>query len=93
MGLFDIFKRTKGGAAHNDPQPPRRHHHAFAYKALPGLAFADAHVALGFGHDTPKGSLVKFWKHVGTKFPENERVSDSGLFANVTGFGPYTLFY
>jgi len=89
MGLFDIFKRTQKDTPQKERQPPRLHHYQFAYRALPGLAFADPHVVLGFGHDIPKGSLVKFWNSVGAKFPENERVSDSGLFANATGFGPH----
>jgi CheY-like chemotaxis protein len=86
MRLFGNFKRTKKDAP--QPLPPRPHHYQFAYRALPGLAFADAYVPLGFGHDTPKGSLSEFWKYVGAKYPENERLSDSGLSALDTHFGP-----
>lgn len=33
-------------------EKPRRHHYNFAYKALPGLAFADPHVPLAFASVT-----------------------------------------
>jgi hypothetical protein len=86
---LEIFKgQIEGETPQKLEEKPRMHHYNFAYKALPGLAFADAHVPLGFGHDTPKDSLVDFWKYVGTKLPENERVSDFGLFASDTHFGP-----
>jgi hypothetical protein len=39
MGLFAIFKKPDD--ARPDPNSPREHHYTFAYKALPGLAFAD----------------------------------------------------
>jgi TPR repeat protein len=87
MGLFDIFKKAKKDSLQGNQQSPRLHHYQFAYRALPGLAFADAFVPLGFGHDTPKGSLVKFWKHVGSQFAENERVSDASLLAHDAPFG------
>ncbi len=83
MGLFDIFKGAKGNAADKNPQPMREHHYAFAYKALPGLAFADPEVPLVFDSQHPTGRLAKFWAYVGTKFPENERISDSGLLGTV----------
>jgi DNA-binding response OmpR family regulator len=88
MGLLDIFRGTKGNSSHNDPQRPRLHHYEFAYRALPGLAFADPYGPLGMAHDTPKGSLVKFWNHVETQIPKRERVSDSGLIAVHAPFGP-----
>jgi hypothetical protein len=78
MGLFNIFKK---GNASSNPESPRMHHYNFAYKALPGLAFTDPHVPLGFATDAPKDSLAKFWKYVGAKLPENERVDGSGLWA------------
>jgi CheY-like chemotaxis protein len=88
MRLIDIFKGTKNNSSQVESKPPRLHHYQFAYRALPGLAFADPYVPLGFGHDTPKGSLVKFWKQVGTHFPENERFGNSGLIASDSPFGP-----
>jgi hypothetical protein len=54
MGLFDIFK--KHSAAQSNPKTPRKHHYTFAYKALPGLAFADPHVPLSFS------SVTYSWK-------------------------------
>ena len=69
------------------PKLPRMHHYNFAYKALPGLAFADPHVPLGFGNDIPKGSLAKFWNRVGSKLPVNERVSEAGLQGTGGPFG------
>ena len=54
MGLFDIFK--KQAAAPSDPKSPRKHHYNFAYKALPGLAFADPDVPLSFA------SVTYSWK-------------------------------
>lgn len=77
----DVSEKPKQGKSDTRIQPelPRMHHYNFAYKALPGLAFADPHVPLGFGDDTPKGSLAKFWNYVGSKLPEGERVSSVGL--------------
>lgn len=86
---LEIFKgQIEEEKSENPEEKPRMHHYNFAYKALPGLAFADPHVPLGFGDDTPKESLAKFWNYVGSKLPENERVSDAGLFAHDTPFGP-----
>ena len=76
----EILQIDKVDAA-NLPESPRMHHYNFAYKALPGLVFADPLVALGFGHDTPKGSLIEFWEYVGTKVPEHERINAAGLSA------------
>lgn len=84
----ELLEGAKSDLPQHDPQSPRMHHYQFAYRALPGMAFSDPRVPLGFGQDIPKGSLIKFWKHVGTRFPENERISDSGLFASDTPFGP-----
>ena len=90
--IYSALENFKGRIEEEKSQKPeekpRMHHYNFAYKALPGLAFADVDVPLGFGHDTPKGSLSEFWKHVGAKCPENERLSDSGLSAIDTHFGP-----
>lgn len=54
MGLFDIFKKQT--ATQSDPKTPRNHPYTFAYKALPGLAFADPHVPLSFS------SVTYSWK-------------------------------
>jgi hypothetical protein len=52
MGFFDRFKKSSAAAPNQKPQQPRRHHYNFAYKALPGLAFADPHVPLAFASST-----------------------------------------
>jgi hypothetical protein len=52
MGLLDIFRKPAGAGPGGKPQQPRRHHYNFAYKALPGLAFADPHVPLAFTSST-----------------------------------------
>jgi hypothetical protein len=83
---LEVFKKEKGNFT-DLPESPRMHHYNFAYKALPGLAFADPHVPLGFGDDTPKGTLAKFWNRVGSKLPVNERVSDAGLRGTGGPFG------
>jgi hypothetical protein len=77
---LETLKRDNGKVA-DLPESPRMHHYNFAYKALPGLVFADPLVALGFGHDTPEGSLIEFWKYVGTKVPEDKRIIATGLSA------------
>src|SRR6185369_13559683 len=79
--LLDFFKGTKNGLSQNEPQSPRLHHYNFAYKALPGLAFTDPYVPLGFASDTPNGRLAKFWKLVGNRLPVNERIDSTGLWA------------
>ena len=47
MGMFNIFKK-KDVVSGGDSDKPRRHHYSFAYKALPGLAFADPDLPLTF---------------------------------------------
>jgi len=88
MGLFGFFKKDTRDSL-KQFEPPRKHHYDFAYKALPGLAFSDPHVPLGFGNNSPKGCLAKFWACVGEKLPEDERLSDSGLLGTGTPFGPH----
>jgi hypothetical protein len=76
MGLFNVFKKDKADSA---PESPRKHHYYFAYKALPGLAFTAPNVPLGFATNIPEDGLLRFWQMVGTKLPENERLSGVGL--------------
>jgi len=85
-GAISETTRIDKSDSKSQSELPRMHHYNFAYKALPGLAFADPRVPLGFGNDVPKGSLIKFWDYVGSKLPEDERGSSIGL--GGTG-GPY----
>ncbi|NJM55419.1 MAG: hypothetical protein HC841_05460 [Verrucomicrobiae bacterium] len=81
MGLFDFFKAKATGPNTTSATGPRRHHYAFAYMALSGLAQSCNAAILGFGIDLPSGGLQRFWADVGKDFPEEERVSSDGLVA------------
>jgi hypothetical protein len=76
--MFDFFK-NKNSVSAVDSDKPRRHHYSFAYKALPGLVFADPDVPITFATCTFSWAEIERLMESGRLFDRaaaNQKLSD-----------------